>query len=96
MAEIIEELGQEGAKLADTPMNVSQSGKMDSDFRALSSRDATLYQRLVATLNYLAMDRPNIRYAASIMGGTHQARKMRTWSRECAISDRATDHFHAL
>ena len=50
-------------------MIVSQSsGKMDSDSRALNLQDATLYRRLVAKLNYLAMDRPDIRYAASIMG----------------------------
>ena len=65
---IIEELGLEGAKPADTLMIVSQSGKMDSDSRALSLWDATLYWRLVAKLNYLAMDRPDIRHAASIMG----------------------------
>ena len=66
--DIIEELGLEGAKPADTPMIVSQSRKKDSDSRALSMRDATLYRRLVAKLNYLAMDRPDIRYAASTMG----------------------------
>ena len=66
--DIIEELGLEGAKPADTPMIVSQSSKKDSDSRALSMRDATLYRRLVAKLNYLAMDRPHIRYAASTMG----------------------------
>ena len=49
-------------------MIVRQSGKMDSDSRALSLRDATLCRRLVAMLNYLAMDRPDIREAASIMG----------------------------
>ena len=75
--DIMEELGLEGAKPADTPMIVGQSSKKDSDSRALSMRDATLYRRLVAKLNYLAMDRPDIRYAASTMG---QARKMRTWS----------------
>ena len=66
--DIIEELGLEGAKPADTPVIVSQSSKKDSDSRALSMRDATLYRRLVAKLNYLAMDRPDIRYAASTMG----------------------------
>ena len=66
--DIIEELGLKGAKPADTPMIVSQSSKKDSDSRALSMRDATLYRRLVAKLNYLAMDRPDIRYAASTMG----------------------------
>ena len=68
MKEIIEELFLEGAKPADTPMIVSQSSKKDSDSRALSMRDATLYWGHVANLNYLAMDRPDIRYAASTMG----------------------------
>ena len=36
MKDIIEELGLEGAKSADTPM--IQSGKIDSDSRALSLR----------------------------------------------------------
>ena len=66
--EIVEELGLERAKPADTPMIVSQSCQMDSDSRGLSLRDAMLYRRLVAKLNYLAMDRPDIRHAASIMG----------------------------
>ena len=66
--DIIEELGLEGAKLADTPMIVSQSSKKDSDSRALSMRDATLYRRLVAKLNFLAVDRPDVLYAASTMG----------------------------
>ena len=55
------------AKPADTLMIASQSGKMDSDSRAPSLRDATLYKRVVAKLNYLAMDPPDIRYAASIV-----------------------------
>ena len=57
--EIIEELRLEGDKLADTEVIVT---------RALSLRDATMNRRLVANSNYLAMDRPDIRYAASIMG----------------------------
>ena len=42
--DIIEELGLEGAKPADTPMIVSQSSKKDSDSRALSMRDATVQE----------------------------------------------------
>ena len=67
MKEIIEELCLDGATPGDTPMIMNQSSKIDSDSRALSMGDATLYRRLVAKLNYLAMDRPDIRYAASIM-----------------------------
>ena len=42
MKDIIEEMGLEGVKPADTQMIVSHSGEKDSDFRALSMRDATL------------------------------------------------------
>ena len=78
--DIIEELGLEGAKPADTPMVVSQSSKKDSDSRALSMRDATLCRRLVAKLNYLAMDRPEFATLHRPWEAKHQARKMRTWS----------------
>ena len=87
MKDIIEELGLEGAKPADTPMIVSQSSKKDSDSRALSMRDATLYRRLVAKLNYLAMERPDIRHAASVMGSQASSPK-----ESGAISDWATNH----
>ena len=81
--------------LQHTPMIVSQSGKMDSDSRALSLRSATLYRRLVAKLNCLEMDRPDIRHAASIM------EESRIKPERCgygqtqesgAIPDRATVH----
>ena len=64
--DIIEDL--EGAEPADTPMIMSQSSKKDYDSRALSMRNATQYRRLVAKMNYLALHRPDIRYAASTMG----------------------------
>ena len=48
-------------------MIVSHPGKTDSDSLALTLRDATLHRRLVFKLNYFAMDRPDTRYAASIM-----------------------------
>ena len=54
--DIIEEMGLQGTTSADTSMIVSQPGKMDCDSRAWRLRDATLYWRLVAKLNYLAMD----------------------------------------
>ena len=71
---------------------------MDSDSLALSLRDATLYRRLVSKLNYLAMDRPDIRYAASIMGSHASSPKdadMVILKRGGAISDQATDHLDA-
>ena len=64
--EIIEELCLEGAKPAHTP-NDSEPVGQDGHSHALSLRDTTLYPRLVAKLNYLVMDRPDIRYAGSIM-----------------------------
>ena len=96
MKEIIEELGLEGAKPADTPMTVSKSGKVDSDSHALGTRDATRYRRLVAKLNYLAMDRPDIRYP-TIMGShppsSEDADMVKLKSG--AISDRETDLWNA-
>ena len=65
---MFEELGLEKAKPCKHNNDSEQSGKMDSDSLALCLWDATLYRRLVAKLNYLAMDRPDIRYAASIHG----------------------------
>ena len=46
--DIIEELGLEGARPANMTTIVSQSNKKDSDPRALSMRDATMYRKLVA------------------------------------------------
>ena len=80
-------------------MIVSQSSKKDSDSRALSMRDATLYRRLVAKLNYLAMDRPDIRCAASTMGSQASSPKdvdMVRFKKSGAISDWATNHLDAL
>ena len=77
----MEDPGLEGATSGDPPMIEIQSGEIDSDCPALRLRDATLYRRLVFKLNYLATDRPDIRWAASIMGShTPQARNMRMWS----------------
>ena len=74
--EIIEELGLEGARPADTPMIVSQSGEIDSVSRALRLRDEAH-----AKLNYLAMDRPDSVTLHRSWGVTHQARLMRVRSR---------------
>ena len=85
-------------KEPDTPTIVSQSGKMDSDSRALSLRDATLYRRLVAKLNYLAMDRPHT--LRCIDRGELRVKPERCGYGQTqesgAISDRATDHLDAL
>ena len=48
-------------------------GRTDSDSLALSLRDATLHWRLVTKLNYLSVDRSDIRHAASIREVTPQA-----------------------
>ena len=78
--EIIEKLGLEGAIL-DTNDCV---------------RDATLYRRLVVKLNYLAMDRPDIRYAVSIMGSYASSPKDGQTQESGALSAWATDHLDAL
>ena len=35
----------------------------DDDEKELKSKEATTHRRLVARLNYIAQDRPNIQYA---------------------------------
>ena len=56
------------AKLADTPMPVSQPSRAGCNSPDLRARGATLYRRLVAKVNFVAMDRSDIRDAASILG----------------------------
>ena len=97
--EIIEELGLEGAKPAGTPMIVSQSGKMDSDSRASSLRDATLYSEACGQVETLGNGSPRHSPRCINLG------KSRIEPERCghgrareggAISDQATDHLDAL
>ena len=78
--------------LQKPPIVVSQSGRIESDFRALSERIATLYRRLVANWNYLAMDRR--------IDGESRFKPERCGygqSQECgATSAWTTDHLDAL
>ena len=68
-------------------MIVRQSNKKDTNSRALRMRDATLYRRLEAKLNYLAMDRPDIRYAASAMGSQASSPKDADMVRPKGVGD---------
>ena len=61
-------------------------------------RLSTLYRRLVAKLNKLAMDRPDIRCTASIMGSHALCERCgHVHAQESgAISDQATNHLDVL
>ena len=67
--DIIEELGLENAKAVDTPVPVTQRDPTEDEVIELDGVDAAQYRRLAAKLNYLSMDRPDVRYAASLICG---------------------------
>ena len=96
--DIIEELGLERAKPADTPMILSQSSKKDSDSRALSMRDATVKEtrgkvELLGngstrhSLRCIDHGKPSIKPERCGHGQTQKSG---------AISDWATNHLDAL
>ena len=95
MKEIIEELGLEGAKPADTPMIVSQSDKVDSDSRALSHTvpeacgQVELHGNGSPRHSLRCIDHGKSRIKPERCGHGHA---QENW----AISDRATDHLDAL
>ena len=64
MKEIIQELGVEAAKLVDTPMSMSQWSRGTV---TQSAGCHTVPEARSQVENYLAMDRPDILYAASII-----------------------------
>ena len=59
---IIQELDLERARPMSTPGTIDRQPE-DDDEKELTSKEATMYRRLVARLNYIAQDRPDIQYA---------------------------------
>ena len=62
---VVQGLGLQGAKPAVTP-GVKESEVRDEDEKSnpfMSSADATSYRALVARLNFLSQDRPDLQYA---------------------------------
>lgn len=64
MLDLLTEMRLLGAKLADTPIEANH-GLNDQD--GMSLIDVGRYQRLVRKLIYLALTRPNITFAVSVV-----------------------------
>ena len=60
---IIRELGLEGCTPVTTPFGPQEQGSLQDEGELLSGPEATKFRAIVARLNYLAADRPDIQWA---------------------------------
>ena len=67
LKDLVDELGLANAKHVDTPVPVTHRDMDGEELETLGAAESTLYRRLAAKLNYLSMDRPDIRFAASVI-----------------------------
>jgi hypothetical protein len=68
MEEVIKSLGLEAAKAAATPCAASRDEEKNQEAggdQKCVGEDATTYRAVAARLNYLSLDRPDIRYATT-------------------------------
>ena len=65
--EVIEALGLSGSKLVDTPVCVTTRDLTEDESAPLGGVEASQFRRLAAKLNYLSLDRPDIRYGTSLV-----------------------------
>ena len=66
-AEVIEELGLREAKPVDTPVCTTMREMTEEEKVPLEGAAASQFRRLAAKLNYLSLDRPDIRYGTSLV-----------------------------
>jgi hypothetical protein len=78
---IMDELGfDDDTKGVDMPI---KKGHDEGDFESdepLDAAEARRYRRLAATINYLAMDRPDLQFTASVLGRTMAKPTERSWA----------------
>ena len=60
---ILKELGLEGCSPVTTPWSPQEQGCLQDEGELLSGTEATKFRAIVARLNYLAADRPDIQFA---------------------------------
>ena len=65
--EVIEELGLSGSKPVDMPVCVTTRDMTEDERAPLGGVEASQFRRLAAKLNYLSLDRPDIRYGKSLV-----------------------------
>jgi hypothetical protein len=78
---IMDELGfDEGTKGVDMPIKKGHDeGDYEND-EPLDTAEAKRYRRLAATINYLAVDRPDLQFTASVLGRTMAKPTERSWA----------------
>ena len=75
---IIRELEMESARSMSTPGTIDRQPE-DDDEKELTGKEATKYRRLVARLNYIAQDRPDIQYAVKKLATSMSKPTNRNW-----------------
>ena len=66
--EVIDELGLSKSKPVSSPATADGNAQCpDGEFELLGEEEKRLYQRIVAKLNHLAHDRPDLKYATSCL-----------------------------
>ena len=66
--EVVDELGLSKSKPVSSPATVCGNAQcQDGELELLCEEEKRLYQRIVAKLNYLAQDRPDLKHATSCL-----------------------------
>ena len=79
VVKIMDELGfDDSTKSLDTPLAKDHDND-DGDDEPLDDQEAKRYRRLAATVNYLATDRPDLQFTASVLGRTMARPTERSW-----------------
>ena len=81
VVKIMDELGFDGdTKGIDMAIKKNyDDGDLEAD-ELLDNAEAKRYRRLAATINYLAMDRPDLQFTASVLGRTMARPTERSWA----------------
>ena len=81
VTKILEELGfDDKTKGMDMPVTKDHDDVQPEDDERLDSVEAKRYRRLAATINYLAADRPDLQYTASVLGRSMSNPTARSWA----------------
>lgn len=80
-ARVMYELGfDDSTKGLDMPVAKNHDEEGEDDDEPLDVHEAKRYRRLAATINYLAVDRPDLQFTASVLGRTMARPTARGWT----------------
>ena len=94
--EVVDELGLSKSKPVSSPATADGGARCEDDeFKPLDEEEKRLYQRIVAKLNYLAHDQPDLKYATSCLanavsspsiGDMRAAKRVGRYSRKAPVA----------